>query len=136
MTTTTLTRVRHAREGVRVPRDQAFRGSEVRSHRRGLRLVGVAVHAAARPRLTTFLENEIDRRAVHALSGQLDSDGMLAARSRPVAGGEPRSGERLVIQHSQICEALDRARDEIGPVAGSRQSPPDLCDGPRSGFLN
>ena len=121
--------------GFELPRDQAFRGSDVRGHRRGLRLVGVAVHAAARPRLATFLEDEIDRwRGPRPFRPSSDGSHVRRAvapgrATRPTLGRTPR---RPAFPSSM--QALDRAVTRSAPVAGTRQPPPDLCDGPRAGL--
>ena len=56
----------------------------------------------------------------------------FAARPRPVARLDPGARERLVIEHPEVTQAGDRAVDELGPVAGTRQPPAHLGDRPRS----
>ena len=106
----TLTWVGHGGHGrVRAPRNQAFRGSDVRGHRRGLRLVGVAVHAAARHASRRSSRTTM----VHALSGDFHSDCMLGA-------GRARSREayaRANAEHSRSIGARSRRCVQIGPVA-------------------
>ena len=79
-------------------------------------------------RLATLAENEIDRDPVHALLAQLLADRPFAPRPRPIARLEPGPRERLVIEHPELEHPLDRAFDEVGPVARAGQAPPDLGD--------
>ena len=85
----------------------------------------VAATAAGRPRparliaFATFGEDEIDRRAVHALEPELGPDRPLPARPRPIARFDPGAGEGLVVEHPELEHPLDGALDEVGSVAGA-----------------
>ncbi len=72
----------------------------------------------------------VDHRPVDALLAKLHPDGALAAWAGPVARLDPRPGERVVIEHAEFGHALDRAIDQVRPIARGGQSAPHLGDGP------
>jgi hypothetical protein len=80
----------------------------------------------------SLLEDEVDRRPIHALDPQLVADRPLATRPGTVARLDPGSGKRFVVEDAELDHPLDGGLDEVRPVAGERQATPDLVDRPRS----
>ena len=76
--------------------------------------------------LTSLLEELIDDGPVHALERQLAAKSNLAAGTSAVAGLDPGSGERRVVEHAQIGQANDRAVHELAPISRLAEPPPDL----------
>ena len=59
------------------------------------------------------------------------ADGPFAARPGTVARFDPAPGERLVVEHPELEQSLDRAVDELGPIARPGQASPHLGHRPR-----
>ena len=53
-------------------------------------------------------------RRVDALEPELLADRAFAARPGAVARLDPGTGERLVVEHPELEQPLDRALDELG----------------------
>src|SRR5689334_96764 len=78
------------------------------------------------PLQVAVLHRPVDDRPVDALGPQLLAQCSLATRPRPIPRLDPRSGERLIVEHPELGEPRDRALDQIRPIAGAVQPRPYL----------
>lgn len=107
-----------------VPGEQPIGGEAIRA---GAAITRLAIAASRRCRvLPTLGEDVIGDGPVDALAAQLVTDRALAARVRAIAGLHPGARERVVIEHPQFGQALDRPVDEVGAIAGRRETTADF----------
>jgi len=88
--------------------------------------IGIGVAAWLRPARD---HGVINQRAVDPLQRQLAPKRALAPWPRPVARLHPGGREGFVIENAQLHESIDRATDQVFPVARCRKAPTHLGDG-------
>ena len=81
------------------------------------------------PLVAACLQQLVDHRPIDTLQRELTPEGDLATRTRSITRLDPGPGEGRIVEHPELGQPLDRRFDEIAPVAGLTQAPPDFDDG-------
>lgn len=71
-------------------------------------------------------ERLICRLAIDALAGEFGHERPSSAWTGTIARLDPGAGERLIVEHAELGQSVNRGRDQILAIADPGQSAPDL----------
>ncbi len=75
-----------------------------------------------------FGEDGADHLVGDTLSAKLPPEGVLTARTAPVARFDPGAGKGGIVEHPQVDEAADDRLDEVSPIARRAEAATNLGD--------